>query len=80
MQNSKNNNNLYIESKRYYTNSTRMLCRCVIDFNNVYKFPLFVVFAWDMVGLASILATFQFQLVEYSIMKFDMYFLGAIFD
>lgn len=40
-------------------------CRCVMELNQIYEYPLFVFFGWNMMVLASTLVTLQFQLVEY---------------
>lgn len=39
--------------------------RCVGNFNNFCEFPLLSFFAWSLFGVASLLVTVQFLLVEY---------------
>lgn len=48
----------------YSTNKTHSFCRCVRDFNEIYRYPLFVFFLLNLLGSSSILVTLQFQLVE----------------
>lgn len=40
--------------------------RCVEKFNRVYEYPLFIIFAWELLGMSSLLVSVQFQLVEYT--------------
>lgn len=41
-----------------------LFCRCVMRFNKIIEYPLFVFVVWDLFGLASMLVTIQFELVE----------------
>lgn len=43
----------------------RSFCRCVVKFNTIHKYPLFVVFLWNFSTIISSLVSLQFQLVEY---------------
>lgn len=46
---------------------THSFCRCVMEFKQIYEYPLFVFFAWNLLALSSTLVILQFQLVEYMI-------------
>lgn len=39
--------------------------RCVMDFNQIYEYPLLTLFTWNLFGIASVLITLQFLLVKY---------------
>lgn len=42
-----------------------LFSRCVDNFNEFCKYPLFAFFAWNLLSLSSLLVALQFQLVEY---------------
>lgn len=54
--------NLEMNTRNY---SRHFLCRCIADFNKIYEYPLLSFFTWNMLDLACILVTLQFELVEF---------------
>lgn len=44
-----------------------LCCRCTMAFNQLFEYPLFTIFTWNMLTQASLFIALQFQLVEYKI-------------
>lgn len=70
MQNSKNSNFLCWEEYVTEWCGTISVCsRCVMKFNQIVKYSLFSFFSWNMLGVASMLVSIQFILVEWIVSK-----------
>lgn len=65
-------NSFFLSVYSKYAFACLLTFRCIKEFNEMNKYSLFAFFSWNMLAMSSILITFQFQLVEYTLLNIHL--------